>query len=211
MAPTREERLFRRAWPILLRYAGLLLLLCPSIGHAQTTPTLFSVTPSSVPLGWNGTLTVIGTGFLPGDVLVLDGGLLPTTYVNPTTLTATIPCCETSRAFNGSLVAMHNSSNGIASNALSFQIGNPPVLISLNPSTVLIGSPGFNLTVTGSGFVPGSVVEWSGPPASALVPLTTTYDSPTQLTAAVPRCRARPAIKSIRNGWHSANFTQTTG
>ena len=37
-----------------------------------------------------------------------------------------------------------------------------PVLLSLNPAVVRAGSPGFTLTVTGSNFIPGSVVRWNG-------------------------------------------------
>jgi hypothetical protein len=40
---------------------------------------------------------------------------------------------------------------------------NPaPVLRSLSPGSVVAGSPGFTLTVTGSAFLPVSVVEWNG-------------------------------------------------
>jgi len=37
-----------------------------------------------------------------------------------------------------------------------------PALLALSPSMVAAGSPGFILTVTGTGFVPGSVVRWNG-------------------------------------------------
>ena len=57
----------------------------------------------------------------------------------------------------------------------------PPLYISsLSPNSTTAGSPGFTLTVTGSGYFNTSVVQWSG------VPLTTTYVSANQLTAAVP-------------------------
>jgi outer membrane protein assembly factor BamB len=58
--------------------------------------------------------------------------------------------------------------------------GNPPgspVLASLSPPSALAGSPSFQLTVNGTGFVPQSIVLWNG------VARPTHYDSPTQLTA----------------------------
>ena len=59
--------------------------------------------------------------------------------------------------------------------------GNPvPTLTSLTPSSKTAGEGGFNLTVNGSGFVAGSVVKWNG------ANRTTTFVSPTQLTAAIP-------------------------
>ncbi|WP_052695434.1 T9SS type A sorting domain-containing protein [Hymenobacter sp. AT01-02] len=58
---------------------------------------------------------------------------------------------------------------------------NPvPVLTSINPTSIVEGSNGFALTVTGSGFFGGSTVQLDG------VSLATTVVSATQLTASVP-------------------------
>lgn len=58
---------------------------------------------------------------------------------------------------------------------------NPvPVLTALSPTTATVGDAAFTLTVTGSGFVTGSTVNWSG------AARTTTFVSSTQLTAAIP-------------------------
>jgi RHS repeat-associated protein len=58
---------------------------------------------------------------------------------------------------------------------------NPvPVATSLTPPTAAVGGPGLTLTVTGSGFVSSSVVQWNGSSR------TTTYVSATQLAAAIP-------------------------
>jgi uncharacterized protein (TIGR03437 family) len=55
----------------------------------------------------------------------------------------------------------------------------PPVISGLSPNSATVGSPGFTLTVSGSGFVNGSTVQWNG---SALG---TTYVSGSQLNASV--------------------------
>lgn len=55
-----------------------------------------------------------------------------------------------------------------------------PVLTSISPTSRVAGTGAFTLTVNGSNFVNTSTVRWNG------VNLTTTYVSPTQLTAAVP-------------------------
>ena len=55
-----------------------------------------------------------------------------------------------------------------------------PALTTLSPNTATAGGPAFPLTVTGSGFVSGSTVQWNG------AARTTTFVSATQLTAAIP-------------------------
>ncbi len=54
-----------------------------------------------------------------------------------------------------------------------------PVLASLSPAAVAAGGPAFTLTVTGTGFLPESVLQWDG------LARPTSYDSPTQLTAQI--------------------------
>ncbi len=59
---------------------------------------------------------------------------------------------------------------------------NPaPTTTGLTPASAAAGSPGFTLTVNGSGFVPASVVQWNGTDRP------TTFASATQLTAALAR------------------------
>jgi len=59
--------------------------------------------------------------------------------------------------------------------------GNPlPSVSSISPSSALAGGASFTLTVTGSNFVSGSLVNWAG------TALTTTFGSSTSLTASVP-------------------------
>jgi len=54
-----------------------------------------------------------------------------------------------------------------------------PVITSLVPGSAMMGGPAFTLTVNGSGFVQGAVLEWNGQP------LNTTLTSGSQLAAAV--------------------------
>jgi hypothetical protein len=57
---------------------------------------------------------------------------------------------------------------------------NPvPFLNPIAPAAIAPGGPAFSLIVTGTGFVPGSVVKWKGSPR------TTTFVSSSQLTAAI--------------------------
>lgn len=54
-----------------------------------------------------------------------------------------------------------------------------PTLINLTPSSAIAGTGAFSLGLTGTNFTPSSVVRWNGSNR------TTTYISPTQLTAAI--------------------------
>ena len=60
------------------------------------------------------------------------------------------------------------------------QVNPDPSITSLSPTSAAIGSGDLTLTVSGSGFVPASTVNWDG------AMLETTYVSASQLTALIP-------------------------
>lgn len=67
-----------------------------------------------------------------------------------------------------------------ASLAPTFTIGNAaPTLTGLNPASLAAGGGAFNLTLLGSNFQSGATVSWNNSPR------TTTFVSPTQLTASI--------------------------
>lgn len=55
-----------------------------------------------------------------------------------------------------------------------------PEIISIDPDSKIAGSAAFTMTVNGSGFLPGSKVQWKGQDRP------TTYVSPTKLTTVIP-------------------------
>jgi hypothetical protein len=62
-----------------------------------------------------------------------------------------------------------------------YTAGNPaPSLTSITPSSATAGGGAFTLTVNGTNFISGSVINWNG------TALTTSFVSATQLTATVP-------------------------
>ena len=153
--------------------------------YAQSVPELISVTPNSVPLGWNGTIVVTGSGFSPSNVLALESGALPTVFVNATTLSATIPCCITSYAGQYSLIALPTLSSATGSNPLTFTVGTPPIISSLVPSFATIGGPSVMVTINGSAFAPGAMAYALDENANG-GPVSTTFVSSTTLTAVIP-------------------------
>jgi uncharacterized delta-60 repeat protein len=149
-----------------------------SVDFTVTTPapTLVSFAPASGLVGT--TVTVTGTALTGATAVTLNGASVGSfTVVDATTLTFSVPANATS-----GLVAV-TTPGGTATSASAFTVLQPnplPTLTGLSPASVVAGSPAFTLTVTGTGFVAGSVVQLAG------IALTTTYQSATQLTAQVP-------------------------
>jgi len=64
-------------------------------------------------------------------------------------------------------------------------INNPsPTATGLSPASVQAGQPQFNLNVTGKNFTPQSIVQWN--PGTGAIPLTTIFQSETEMTGIVP-------------------------
>lgn len=103
---------------------------------------------------------VAGGNETVGTIVGNGNYLAPYILPNPSTITVT----ATSVA--------DTSASGNASITLGNQV---PVLSTVTPNLIVIGN--FALTLTGSGFMKGSVVNFGS------VPLTTTFVSPTELTA----------------------------
>lgn len=135
--------------------------------------------PSATSGGPAFTLTINGSGFASGSTLQWNGQPIPTTFVNSTQLTANVPASLIANAGNASLTVL--SPGGLFSNFLTFTVGSAtPNISSLSPNSITVGSPAFTLTVTGTGFLSGSSIQWAGSG------LATTYANATQLTATVP-------------------------
>jgi uncharacterized protein (TIGR03437 family) len=142
-------------------------------------PVISSLTPSNTVAGGPPfTLTVTGTGFISGATVNWNGSALTTTFGSATQLGAQVPASLIATGGTPSSVTV--SETGAISNALPFTINPPPVISSLNPGSIAAGGLAFTLTVTGSGFISGAVVNWNG------TSLTTTFGSATQLSAQVP-------------------------
>src|SRR4029077_20579954 len=119
---------------------------------ATNNPTSFSASP--LPAG----LTVsTSTGVISGTPTTAG-----TTNVTITASNGATPC------------------NTSAQQTLVITISAVPTVSSLSPTCTAAGGPQFTLTVSGTNFVSGSTVRWSG------TSLTTTFVSATQLTATVP-------------------------
>jgi hypothetical protein len=147
---------------------------------AAANPTLNSISPASATAGSTPiTLTVTGSSFMTNSFVQVNGAAHSTTFVSGTELASALTAADLANA--GSLSITVSTPGGGTSGSLVFTVNNPvPGLSALSPASVVAGSSGFNLTVTGSNFVPGSVVRVNGANRS------TTFVNATQLTASIP-------------------------
>jgi len=91
------------------------------------------------------------------------------------------PAAGAAKTYSSVQVTVKDSLGGTATFKASALVIHPgPVITSLSPSTAAAGSGDFTLTVNGTGFSSGATVQWNG------TPLTTTFVSAAELTAAVP-------------------------
>lgn len=139
------------------------------------------------------TLTVTGIGFAPEAIVYWNGSARATSFVNGTTLTATILASDVANGGTASVTVFNPEPGGGTSNALSFAINNPaPTLTALAPGEMFAGSPDFTVELTGTGFVPSSKVRWNGADLGA------SFVNGTKLIATVPAARvASPGTASV--------------
>jgi Domain of unknown function DUF11/FG-GAP-like repeat/Putative binding domain, N-terminal len=151
---------------------------------SNPAPALTSLQPSTATAGSGAfTLTVNGSSFVSGAVVNFNGAARTTTFVSATKVTAAILAADIASTGTPSVTVTNPAPGGGTSNALTFAItaaNNPtPAISSLQPSTATAGSGAFTLTVNGSSFVSGAVVNFSG------AARTTTFVSATKVTAAI--------------------------
>jgi uncharacterized protein (TIGR03437 family) len=143
-------------------------------------PTISSFSPASVSAGGPAfTLTVNGAYYVSGTVVQWNGANLTTTFVSATQVTALVPAAMIAAA-EQAWVSVVNPGGYASENLFNVTASIAPGLTSLSPNTVAAGGPAFTLTVYGTNFVTGTVVQWNG---SALA---TTFVGAGQVTASVP-------------------------
>jgi sugar lactone lactonase YvrE len=150
-----------------------------TLAPATVTPTVISVTPSNVIVGSPAlTLTVNGTGFQSTTTLQVGGVAVTAVYVSSSKLTATVPANSLAKTGTLQVVASNGSSSSTA--LVNLEVDNPvPAITGFAPLSLVAGAGAQSLSVTGTGFLPSTVIQVSG---SAR---TTTYVSATQMTVAL--------------------------
>ena len=146
----------------------------------DATPVLNSISPTTAPLNQSFVaLTVNGSSFSSGSVVRWNGTNLTTSFVSGSQLTATIPGTDLTSVGAASITVLNPS--GVESDPQTFTVTYPsPSVSTVSPGSALIGSTDLTVTITGTRFVPDSIVRWNG------VDRSTTYVSGSKLTFVVP-------------------------
>ena len=144
-----------------------------------------------------------GHGLRERSVVQVDGSTRTTTYGSATQLTALILASDVASAGTHTITVFSPTPGGGTSTGATLTVTAPnpaPTLTSVAPASVVAGNAAFTLTVAGTGFVTGSVVQVDGSNR------TTTYGSATQLTATIP------ASDVVSAGTHTITvFSPTPG
>ncbi|MGB6546719.1 MAG: IPT/TIG domain-containing protein, partial [Candidatus Acidiferrales bacterium] len=129
-------------------------------------PTLTSLLPSSAIAGAEAqTLTLDGTSFIAGSTVTYNGVPHAATFVNPTQLTIVLSAADQATAGNYAVVVTNPGPGGGVSGQVNFTVtvNNPlPNLTSLSPSSAVAGTVSQTVTLTGTNFISGSTVTYSG-------------------------------------------------
>jgi len=144
-------------------------------------PVLTSVDKTTIIAGTGATvLTITGSGFRPDSMGRVNGTDRATTFVSATELKVALLGSDVASGSLLKLTVFTPTPGGGTSPELTVTVNNPaPTLTSLSPNAAFKGDPAFALTVTGTNFVPTSVVRWNG------ADRVTTFVSSTQLKAAI--------------------------
>jgi YVTN family beta-propeller protein len=138
----------------------------PPPSKSNPTPAVISISPNSVAAGAAAfTLTVNGTNYVTGSMIVFGGSALATTFVSSTQLNASIPASSIAAAGDSTVTVTNPAPGGGTSNSITFTVFSiasaVPTISVLFPSCAPAGDP-LQLEVVGTNFEPNSVVRWNG-------------------------------------------------
>lgn len=177
--PIRNEVVNANADPVEATFSQATLSFTPTV---NAVPVINSISPNFVIVGGpDFTLIVNGADFVNGASVRVDGADRATRFVNSGELQAFLLASDIDETGVLEITVANPPPGGGTSNTVNLSVNNPlPTVSDVTPKTFGVNQQGTTITVTGSQFVPGSVVRWNGQSRP------TTFISNTQLTAAIP-------------------------
>jgi hypothetical protein len=146
-------------------------------------PEIAAVSPPVLAAGQEPfVLTVSGINFVSGSTIRWNNSDRTTSFVNRGQITTTIQASDVATAGNASLTVVNP--DGKLSASFPVQVRAFPTagarIAAISPARIPAGTGGISLAVSGSGFSPGSVVQWNGQDRP------TTFLSASELRVAIP-------------------------
>ena len=157
-----QQKLGLNFWVLLL--SVVLLAACQQQINFPK-PSLKSMMPTTAQAGGTAfTLTVTGKSFSPGSLVEWNGSALVTTFLSTSQMTTKVPASLIASPGTATVVVFTSTpGGGTSATSLTFTItpapSNVPTITSISPATVLAGSGGALLVLTGANFAPQSVVS----------------------------------------------------
>jgi hypothetical protein len=166
------------------------------VSAAAMQPAVVALSPSQCAAGVPAfAITVVGSGFVPGALVLWNGEARDTAFISTAVLVATVRDGDVAEPGVGYVSVLNPGVDGGHSpTALGFNILSPaPAVDSISPESVWAGGGSFELTVDGHGFAPSSTVQIAGVDAQ------THFVSQQRLTALVSQQVVRYAASvSVR-------------
>ena len=142
-------------------------------------------------------LTLSGSQFVDTSKVAFGPLQLTPTAFSGSELTVSVPAAAILDGGTYPVLVSNDSPGGGPSNALSFSVENPaPTASALSQKTIVLGSPEFTLTISGSGFVHQSAVVFG---SLTLTPSAYTATSISVLVPDTALTKAGPQMVSVAN------------
>ena len=142
-------------------------------------PVITSLVPATFLVGSvSGTVSIVGSGFVPASIVQINGTSRSTTFISSTQLDVTFTTADLATGAALAVTVVTPTPGGGTSAAASAPVNYPvPQIGSLAPATVIAGTAApTTITVTGSGFTSATTLQINGLAQAA------TIVSSTQLT-----------------------------
>jgi IPT/TIG domain len=131
----------------------------------RPAPTLTSIAPTFIPLGADSAvITLTGTNFSrSGFIYFGEENYIGGVYVSRTSMYVTVPASRTRTAQRNTMYVRVAEPGGGRTLALPFEVRAPmPEITSLRQNSTPAGQAGFEIQITGTGFLASSNVSYNG-------------------------------------------------
>ncbi|MEV7973839.1 IPT/TIG domain-containing protein [Cellulomonas sp. NPDC089187] len=177
-------------------------------GGGEDPLTVTGYTPRVGPTSGGQTVTITGTGFLPGDTVVTFDGIPGTvTVLDGETLLVITPPHEAGVVPLVVIAGTQESAPLRYQYTADATLPGPPVVTGANPDTIPTGG-GITVTIGGSGFIPGQTSVYLCGVLIGVDQVTVAPDG-TALTFIAPPCAAGPQTATVITPGGTSSLTLT--